>query len=173
MKTSDAGIHLMHQFEGYRDKPYQCSAHMWTIGWGHVLYQDQIKLPMVRKEGYTGILRSRYPLRPEDNRQWSKDELIQIFKDDLVSFERGVLRLAPNLAGHQGPFDACVAFSFNVGLGNFQRSTIRQKILREEWQDAAEAFMQWTKAGGVVLKGLVRRRTAEKELFLSTVAKPE
>lgn len=173
MRTSDAGIHLMHQFEGYRDRPYQCSAHMWTIGWGHVLYQDQIKLPMARKEGYTGILRSRYPLRPEDNRQWSKDELIQIFKDDLVSFERGVLRLAPNLAGHQGPFDACVAFSFNVGLGNFQRSTIRQKILREEWQDAAEAFMQWTKAGGVVLKGLVRRRTAEKELFLSTVAKPE
>ena len=169
MRTSDAGIHLMHQFEGYRDRPYQCSAHMWTIGWGHVIYQDQIKLPMVRKEGYTGLIRSKYPLRPEDNRQWSKDELVKIFKDDLVSFERGVLRLAPNLAGHQGPFDACVAFSFNVGLGNFQRSTIRQKILRDEWEEAAEAFMQWTKAGGQVLKGLVRRRTAEKELFLSGV----
>lgn len=167
MKTSDAGIHLMHQFEGYRDKPYQCSAHMWTIGWGHVLYQDQIKLPMVSRDGYTGIIRSKYPLRPEDNRQWSKDELVKIFKDDLVSFERGVLRLAPNLSGHQGAFDACVAFSFNVGLGNFQRSTIRQKILRKEWEQAAEAFMSWTKAGGQVLKGLVRRRTAEKELFLS------
>ena len=169
MRTSDAGIHLMHQFEGYRDRPYQCSAHMWTIGWGHVLYQDQLKLPMVRKEGYTGLIRSKYPLRPEDNRQWSKDELVKIFKDDLVSFERGVLRLAPNLLGHQGPFDACVAFSFNVGLGNFQRSTIRQKILREEWEEAAEAFMQWTKAGGQVLKGLVKRRSAEKELFLSSI----
>lgn len=169
MRTSDKGIHLMHMFEGYRDKPYQCSAHMWTIGWGHVIYQDQIKLPMVRKDGYTGLLRSEYPLKPEDNRVWSKDELVEIFKNDLVSFERGVLRLAPNLDSpeHQHKFDACVAFSFNVGLGNFQRSSIRQCIKREDWDAAAEAFMQWTKAGGKVLKGLVRRRQAEKDLFLA------
>jgi lysozyme len=169
MRTSDKGIHLMHMFEGYRDKPYQCSAHMWTIGWGHVIYQDQIKLPMVRKEGYTGLLRSEYPLKPEDNRVWPKEELVEIFKNDLVSFERGVLRLAPNLDNpeHQHKFDACVAFSFNVGLGNFQRSSIRQCIKREDWDAAAEAFMQWTKAGGKVLKGLVRRRQAEKDLFLA------
>jgi lysozyme len=166
MKTSDEGIHLMHLFEGYKDKPYLCSAHMWTIGWGHVLYQDQIKLPIIRKEGYNGILRKEYPLRSEDNRVWSKDELVKIFKDDLVSFESGVLRLAPNLASHQHKFDACVAFAFNVGLGNFQRSTIRQKIKREDWEGAADAFMQWTKAGGKVLKGLVRRREAERALFL-------
>jgi lysozyme len=142
---------------------------MWTIGWGHVIYQDQIKLPMVRKEGYTGLLRSDYPLRPEDNRVWSKEELVEIFKNDLGSFERGVLRMCPNLdrPEHQHKFDACVAFSFNVGIGSLQRSTIRQKILREDWDGAAEAFMQWTKAGGKVLKGLVRRRDAERQLFLS------
>ena len=167
MKTSDKGIHLMHMFEGYRDKPYQCSAHMWTIGWGHVIYQDQIKLPMVRKDGYAGLLRSEYPLRPEHNRVWPRTELVDIFKDDISSFERGVLRLAPNLLGRQGAFDACVAFSFNVGLGNFQRSTIRQKIARKDWQGAADAFMDWTKAGGKVLKGLERRRGAERALFLS------
>ena len=169
MRTSNEGIELMHQFEGYRDKPYQCSASMWTIGWGHVIYQDQIKYPIVRKEGYTGMLRPEYPLKPEDNRVWSKEELIKIFRDDLVSFERGVLRLAPNLAGRQGAFDACVAFSFNVGLGNFQRSTIRMKIGREDWEGAAEAFMAWTKAGGKELKGLVRRRTAERKLFESSL----
>ena len=157
----------MHMFEGYRDKPYQCSAHMWTIGWGHVIYQDQIKLPMVRKDGYAGLLRSEYPLRPEHNRVWPRTELVDIFKDDISSFERGVLRLAPNLFGRQGAFDACVAFSFNVGLGNFQRSTIRQKIARKDWQGAADAFMDWTKAGGKVLKGLERRRGAERALFLS------
>lgn len=169
MRTSDEGIHLMHQFEGYRDKPYLCSASMWTIGWGHVLYQDQIRLPILRKEGYTGLLRPEYKLKPEDDRVWSKEELVEIFKADLVSFERGVLRFAANLdrPEHQHKFDACVAFSFNVGLGNFQRSTIRQKILREEWDAAADAFMQWTKAGGKVLKGLVRRRDAERALFLS------
>jgi lysozyme len=165
MKTSDKGIHLMHLFEGYRDKPYQCSAHMWTIGWGHVLYQNQIKLPMVRKEGYTGILRKEYPLRAEDNRVWSKDELVKIFKDDLVYFERGVLRLIPGIAGRQGAFDACVAFSFNVGLGNLQRSQIRMRANRGDWEGASEALMMWTKAGGKVLKGLVRRREAERALF--------
>ena len=167
MKTSDKGIELMHKFEGFRDKPYQCSAHMWTIGWGHVIYADQIKLPMVRKEGYAGLIRSEYPLRPEHNRVWSRAELVDIFKADLDSFERGVLRLAPNLIGHQGKFDACVAFSFNVGLGNFQRSSIRMKINREDWDGAAESFMDWTKAGGKVLRGLVLRRQAEKDLFLS------
>ena len=169
MKTSEAGIHLMHQFEGYRNKPYQCSAHMWTVGWGHVIYQDQIRLPMVRKEGYTGLLRHEYPLRAGDNRAWSKEELVEIFKADISSFESGVLRLAPNLAGHQGCFDACVAFAYNVGLGNFQRSAIRQRIQREDWQGAADAFMQWTKAGGKVLNGLVRRRSAERDLFLTGV----
>ena len=158
----------MHKFEGYRDKPYQCSASMWTIGWGHVIYQDQIKYPMIAKDGYAGMLRKDYPLKPEHNRVWSKDELVKIFKDDLVSFERGVLRLAPNLAGRQGAFDACVAFSFNVGLGNFQRSTIRIKIGREEWNEASEAFMSWTKAGGKELRGLVLRRSAERKLFDSS-----
>ena len=157
----------MHLFEGYRDKPYQCSAHMWTIGWGHVLYQDQIKLPMVRKEGYTGPLRKEYPLRAEDNRVWSKEELVEIFKNDLVHFERGVLRLIPGLDGRQGAFDACVAFAFNVGLGNLQRSSIRMKANRGEWEGAADAFLLWSKAGGKVLKGLVRRRQAERALFLS------
>ena len=111
------------------------------------------------------------PLRPEDDRIWSKDELVEIFKTDLGTFERGVLRFAPNLDSpeHQSKFDACVAFSFNVGLGNFQRSQIRQCILREDWEGAADAFMQWTKAGGKVLKGLVRRRDAERQLFLSGV----
>lgn len=161
----------MHSFEGKASKPYLCPAHMWTIGYGHVLYQDQIKLPMVRPPGKTvediPMIRKEYPLRPEHNRVWSNEEIDQLFRDDVASFERGVLRLAPQLHGRQGSFDACVAFSFNVGLGNFQRSSIRMKVNREEWEDAADAFMQWTKAGGKELPGLVRRRKAERDLFLS------
>ena len=94
---------------------------------------------MVRKDGYAGLIRSEYPLSPAHNRVWPRPELVDIFKSDLDSFERGVLRLAPNVSGRQGAFDACVAFSFNVGLGNFQRSTIRQKIGRKDWQGAADA----------------------------------
>lgn len=167
MKLSEAGANLMHQYEGYRNKPYLCPAHIWTIGYGHVLYQDQIKLPVVRKEGYTGLIRKEYPLRQEDNRVWTKEEIEKLFADDVASFERGVLRLAPAVLGRQGAFDACVSFSFNAGLGNFQRSTIRMKANRGEWEAAAEAFMQWTKGGGKELPGLVKRRKAEKALFLS------
>jgi lysozyme len=131
------------------------------------MYGDQLRLPNVRTEKYTGMIRDEYQLKPEDNRVWSKEELVEIFKTDLVSFERSVLRLAPNLASHQRKFDACVALAFNVGSGNFQRSTIRQKILREDWEGAAQAFLAWSKAGGKVLPGLVRRRKAEIALFLS------
>ena len=167
MKLSETGANLMHQYEGYRNKPYLCPAHIWTIGYGHVLYQEQIRLPMVRKEGYTGMIRSEYPLRAEDNRVWSKNETNKLFEDDVANFERGVLRLTPTVLGRQGAFDACVSFAFNAGLGNFQRSTIRMKANRQDWEGAAEAFMQWTKGGGRELAGLVKRRKAEKALFLS------
>jgi len=157
----------MHQFEGYRNRPYLCPAHLWTVGWGEVLYHDQIKLPIIAKANYTGVIRKDYPLKPEDNRAWEKSELEERFKKLLGSFERGVLRLAPSLENNQGMFDACVALSYNIGLGGFQRSQVRQRINRDEsLERIAEAFMMWSKAGGKVLKGLVRRREAEIALFM-------
>ena len=167
MKLGKAGADLMHRFEGCRNKPYLCPANIWTIGYGHVLYQDQIRLPMIRKEGYTGSIRNEYPLNPEDNRVWSKEEINSLFATDIAGFESGVLRLVPNSSGSQGRFDALVSFAFNAGLGNLQRSTIRMKANRGDWEGAAEAFMVWTKGGGKELPGLVKRRLAEKALFLS------
>ena len=167
MKLSPRGEALMHEFEGFRSKPYLCPAHIWTIGYGHVLYQDQINLPVVRKEGYTGMIRKEYPLKPEDNRVWTKNEIDELFRLDVQNFERGVLRLVPGVSGRQGSFDALVSFSYNAGLGNLQRSQIRMRANREDWEGAAEAFRQWTIGGGKVLPGLVRRREAEIALFLS------
>jgi lysozyme len=158
----------MHRFEGCRNKPYLCPAHIWTIGYGHVLYQEQIKLPMVRVEGKEiPMIRKEMPLKPEDNRVWSKEEIEKLFADDVASFERGVLRLVPGVVGKQGAFDALISISFNFGLGNLQRSTIRMKANRGDWEGAAQAFMAWTKGGGKVLPGLVKRREAEIALFLS------
>jgi lysozyme len=168
VKLSKAGADLMHRFEGCRNKPYLCPAHIWTIGYGHVLYQEQIKLPMARVEGKEiPMIRKEMPLKPEDNRVWSKEEIEKLFADDVASFERGVLRLVPGVVGRQGAFDALVSISFNFGLGNLQRSTIRMKANRGDWEGAAEAFMAWTKGGGKVLPGLVKRREAEIALFLS------
>ena len=169
MKLSRVGADLMHKYEGYRNRPYLCPAHIWTIGYGHVLYQEQIRLPMARPEGKADIpmIRKEYPLKPEDNRVWTKQEIDELFAADVASFERGVLRLVPGSAGAQGRFDALVSFSFNVGLGNLQRSTIRIKANRAEWAEAADAFLLWNKGGGKVLTGLDRRRRDERALFLS------
>jgi lysozyme len=168
VKLGKAGEDLMHKFEGFRSRPYLCPAHIWTIGYGHVLYQDQIRLPVVRVAGKdVPMIRKEMPLKPEDNRVWTKQEIDDLFKKDVEHFERGVLRLVPGVVGRQGSFDALVSISFNFGLGNLQRSTIRMKANRGDWEGAAEAFMMWTKGGGKVLPGLVRRRVAEKALFLT------
>ena len=167
MKLGKAGADLMHQWEGYRTKPYLCPAHIWTIGYGHVLYQDQIKLPVVRVNDYAGMIRKEMPLKPEDNRVWTKEEIKKLFTDDVVPTERGVLRLAPALSGRQGAFDACVSFAFNAGVGAFQRSSIRMKINRGDWEGAADALLLYCMAGGKILLGLKKRRDAERALFLS------
>ena len=157
----------MHRYEGFRSKPYLCPAHIWSIGYGHVLYQEQIKLPSVRKDGYTGMIRSEFPLRPEDNRVWTKTEIDELFHADVIVFERGVLRLVPRVSGRQGSFDAMVSFAFNAGLGNLQRSQIRIKANRDDWEGAAAGFRNFITGGGKVLPGLVKRREAEIALFLS------
>ena len=162
MKLSERGAALMHRYEGCRNKPYLCPAHIWTIGYGHVLYQEQIRLPMVGQP-----CRKEYPLKLEDNRVWTKEEINRLFDTDVATFERGVLRLVPGVVGRQGAFDALVSFAFNAGLGNLQRSQIRMRANRGDWEGSAEAFMVWTKGGGKVLPGLVKRRQAERELFLS------
>ena len=74
--------------------------------------------------------------------------------------------MSPNLAGRQSSFDAVVSFAFNAGTGRYQSSTIRMKNNRADYEGAAEAFMMWTMGGGKVLPGLVRRRKAEKALYL-------
>jgi len=166
VKLSKAGEDLMHRFEGFRNKPYLCPADIWTIGYGHVLYQEQIRLPVVTDKPNV-VIRKKFSLRQGDNRVWSKQEIDDLFRKDVATFERGVLRLVPGVVGRQGAFDALVSISFNFGLGNLQRSTIRMRANRGDWEGAAEAFRMWTKGGGKVLPGLVRRREAEIALFLS------
>lgn len=159
MKLSEVGAALMHRFEGCRNRPYLCPASIWTIGYGHVLYQEQIRMPVANRKDM--------PLKPEDNRVWSKEEINQLFDADIANFERGVLRLVPAVVGKQGAFDALVSFAYNAGLGNLQRSQIRIRANRGDWAGAGEALMDWTKGGGKVLPGLEKRREAEKALLLS------
>ena len=158
MNISPKAIEMVKHHEGVRFKPYQCPAKLWTIGVGHVLYPNQGKMPIDQ--------RGAYALHPEDNRAFSKDEVDGILRSDLQRFERGVHTFCPcDLT--QGMFDALVSFSFNVGLGTLQRSTLRQKVLRGDKEGAAEELLKYCMGGGKVLKGLQNRRIDERRLFLN------
>lgn len=158
MKVSDRCLEMIRHHEGVRTKPYRCPALLWSVGIGHVIDPRHIGVKLDE--------RKNLPIPDGWDRVLSLDEVNQILANDLVTFERGVLRLCP--AGLTQPrFDALVSFSFNVGLGNLQRSTIRMKHNRGEFEEAAESFMQWTKAGGKELPGLVKRRKDERALYLS------
>jgi lysozyme len=95
------------------------------------------------------------------------EEVNAILAKDLERFERGVLKYCPNAGSKQGWMDALVSFSFNVGLGTLQRSTLRQRFNRGDYNGAADEFLKYTKAGGKVLKGLVTRRNDERALFMA------
>jgi lysozyme len=158
MNVSPKAIEMIKHHEGVRFKPYQCPAKLWTIGVGHVLYPNQIKILLAE--------RGAYALHSEDNRTFTKEEVNGILRADLDRFERGVERFCP-VPLTQGMFDGLVSFSFNVGLGTLQRSTLRQKLLRGDKEGAAEELLKYCMGGGKVLRGLQTRRIDERRLFLS------
>jgi GH24 family phage-related lysozyme (muramidase) len=157
MTISDAGIQLIKSFEGCHNSPYRCPAGLWTIGYGHVLYPDQARLKTPE--------RASYALKPEHNRLWDADEIDSLLEKDLLRHSVGVRRLCPAAVDRQ--LDALVSFSYNCGLGSLQSSTLRMKFNRGDYSGAADEFLKWNKAGGKVLRGLERRREAERALFLS------
>ena len=141
MKISKAGLELIAYFEGVRLKPYRCPAGLWTVGIGHLI-----------GDGHT---------LPNDwNRTFTLEEAYALLAKDVARFERGVERYCPNRLT-QSCFDALVSFSFNLGLGTLQRSSVRQKINRQDYSGAAKVILKYNKAGGVVNRGLTLRRQAE------------
>jgi lysozyme len=158
MNVSPKAIAMIKHHEGVRQKPYRCPAKLWTVGVGHVLYPEQGKLKLDD--------RMSVPLRPEDDRAFSMEEVDGILRSDLARFERGVAQFCP-VPLTQGMFDGLVSFAFNVGLGTLQRSTLRQKLLRGDKAGGAEELLKYCMAGGKILKGLQNRRIDERALFLS------
>ena len=158
MKVSQRCKEMIKHHEGVRFKPYRCPAKLWTVGVGHVLYPDQGRLPLDQRDAF--------PLKAEDNRTFSKAEVDGILSADLQRFEAGITKLFPVVLA-QGQFDALCSFAFNLGLGGVQRSTLRQKVLRGEIEAAADEFLKFTRGGGKILPGLVKRRQDERSLFLS------
>ncbi len=151
-------IEMIKHHEGVRTKPYQCPALLWTVGVGHVIDPNHAKVKIEDRKAL--------PIPDGWNRVLSMEEVDDILQKDLQRFVQGVLRLCPNTANKQSHLDALVSFSFNVGLGNLQRSQVRMKYNRGDFEGAMDELLTWNKAGGKVLRGLDNRRKDEKALFL-------
>lgn len=140
MTTSQAGRDLIKKYEGLRLKAYKCPAGVWTVGYGHT----------------RGVTSST---------EISQSMADLFLQDDIRPLERHINKLGINF--RQGQFDALVSFMFNLGEGNFNKSTLKKKILAGgNDEDIAAEFKKWNKAGGRVLDGLTKRREEEAELWL-------
>jgi lysozyme len=146
VNVSKAGIALIKHHEGVRSRPYRCAANLYTVGVGHLI-GDGKHLP------------------DSWNRTFSQGEIDGLLKSDLRRFELGVHKMLPNVPLRQHEFDALVSFCFNLGLGCFQRSTLRQALLRGNKKAAMESLVKYCRAGGKILRGLQIRRLDERALF--------
>lgn len=141
MRTSHTGIALIKSFESLRLEAYRCPAGVWTIGYGHTAG--------VRRGDVIDEQRAEY-----------------LLAEDLKKFEDVVNRECPHV--NQNQFDALVSFTFNVGSGNFQKSTLLKCVkANPDNVNIRYEFSRWNKSKGMVLAGLIRRRKAEADLYFS------
>ena len=145
-----AAVEMVAKFEGFSAEAYLCPAKVWTIGYGTTRWGN--RQPVVKGDG---------PITKDAARRLLSNDLAAAAKavDDLVTVP---------LADHQRA--ALASFVHNVGRGAFARSTLLMHLNAGRLDSAAGEFTRWTKAGGVVLPGLVKRRAAEARLFRSAIS---
>lgn len=141
MKTSHKGIALIKEFEGVRLKAYKCPGGVWTIGYGHTA---GVKPGMVISEA----------------------QAEEYLKADLIASEKYLNSLG--LALDQNQFDALISLIYNIGIGNFQKSTLLRKArVNPNDNSIMDEFLKWVYSKGRVLPGLQRRRLREMKLYFS------
>lgn len=145
LRVSSTGLELIKRFEGFSAIPYLCPAGYWTIGWGHVLSDDEAS------QWKVGI---------------GEQEATRLLRQDVKLAGDAVGRLI-QVALSQGQYDALVSFTYNLGAGALQRSGVRRKLNREEYEEVPAELRRWIWAGGRRLEGLIRRREAEIKIYLT------
>lgn len=137
----DEALKIIRLFEGCRLKTYDDCVGIATIGFGHVLPKG-LSITSITQEEADNFL--------HQDAQRSALSILSMTKAELTDNQ----------------FAALISFVFNVGTGAYQRSTLRQKLNRGDYQEAADQFLKWCKAGGKIIPGLLKRRKLERELFL-------
>jgi len=145
-KTGKAGIEMIKTFEGFRAAPYKCSAGVPTIGYGATFYPGGKKVTMT-------------------DAAITEEQAVELLANMLVSFEKYVDSYCIDTIT-QNQFDALVSFAYNLGPANLKASTLLKKVnINPNDESIRLEFLKWVKAGGKTLKGLVRRREAEADLY--------
>lgn len=135
--------------------PYKCPAGKWTIGWGHLMEGGGKVKPKIKSI----TIKQAEELFESDFQKHFNQMLVAV---NATARRRGRKR-PPVRETHLG---AMASFVFNVGMGNFSKSTLLRLYVDGRYDEAGEQFLRWKYAGGRVLKGLVLRRQAERRLFL-------
>jgi lysozyme len=147
MKLNQAGIDLMHEFEGLKLEAYLCPANVPTIGYGNTFYPDGKKVKLGDK-----ITKEQ------------ADTLFLGIAEDFAKRVRGLLKKDLN----ENQFSALVCLAYNIGVANLNKSTLLKKVNVNPSDSTINAeFLKWNKAGGKVLAGLTRRREAESKLYFT------
>lgn len=149
MQVSDAGIELIKSFEGFRANAYpdpKSGGDPWTVGYGST------KFPSGR------------PVKKGDYVTPAQAEMY--LREDVKKFANSVDALV-TVPLKQCQYDALVSFVYNLGATNFRSSTLLKKLNAKDYKGAADEFLRWVSPGSSVEAGLRRRRTAERNLFLS------
>ena len=143
----DIAAALCKRFEAYRGKPYLCPAGVPTIGYGSTYYANGRKVTLTDETISEPIAETL------------------LLHELHHTYLPGVLRQCPILLTDERKCNAIVDFAYNLGTGRLQTSTLKRKINDQDWDAAQEQLMLWTKGGGKVLPGLVKRRSAEVALL--------
>ena len=145
MIISNNCVNIVKQFEGFRSKPYKCSAGIPTIGYGSTFYLNNEKVSMNDSE---------------ITKEFAEELLLKTLSDFSQSVDK-LIKVELN----QNQYDAIVSFCYNVGVGAFSNSTMLKLINVNDLTKASNEFIRWNKAKGKVVNGLTIRRKKEKELF--------
>lgn len=151
MKISTQGLELIKRFESFRADWYQCSARVWTIGYGHAEHAAEGRpADKVLVAGYTAPL--------------TEEEAEDLLRLDLARYETTVEGVVETEISHH-QFDALVSLTYNIGVGAFRRSTLLERLNEGDHEAVAKELLKWKYVDGSVSEGLLRRRKAELALY--------
>lgn len=154
MKMSENGLELLKQWEGFKLRMYKDSAGLPTIGVGHLITKGEQASGQITIDGVAVSYANGL----------TDQQVLDLLSQDVKPAEQAVTN-GVKVALNQNQFDALVSFTFNVGNGAFNGSTLLKVLNQGNYSQVPDQLRRWNKAGGQVVQGLVNRRQNEINLW--------